>query len=387
MLFIIGSLIIAVSASVITIRVLCAYSAYPQVLKYLISILVVLGWFSPIIMGAIRRFHILSGEVYGQLQTVLYSLLGFAFILFCLIMARDFVWFVLHKVTMILGKPSSFLNPMDGHLLNICNAATIVIAIVLSGYALYEGTKTPEIKEIRLYSEKIEKPITIAYVSDIHANRATSVTRLKKLRAQLTGVRADVVLLGGDIVDDRPLNMMPQIGALKNLPSRYGTYMVLGNHEFYAGLGEWLKLFPQMGYQVLYNNSIEIPELNISISGIPDYESTKFASLTLRANILEIEKTKKKTDKARYEILLSHSPRFAETLPNGYVDLVLSGHTHGGQIYPFHYMVKWVNHGLSGLETIKGITRYISNGYGTWGPKMRLFAPSELTLIYLLPKK
>ena len=172
MLFIIGSLIIAVSASVITIRVLCAYSAYPQVLKYLISILVVLGWFSPIIMGAIRRFHILSGEVYGQLQTVLYSLLGFAFILFCLIMARDFVWFVLHKVTMILGKPSSFLNPMDGHLLNICNAATIVIAIVLSGYALYEGTKTPEIKEIRLYSEKIEKPITIAYVSDIHANRA-----------------------------------------------------------------------------------------------------------------------------------------------------------------------------------------------------------------------
>ena len=387
MFFIIGSFIIALSASLITIRVFCAYSTYSPILKYLFSLIVILGWFSPVLNGLIRHLHLLRGEAYGIAQTTLYTLFGFAFILFCLIMVRDFGWFLLHRLTMLFGKPSSFLNPMNGHLLNICNAATFMVAVALSGYALYEGIKTPEIREIRLYSPKIEQPATIAYVSDIHANQATSLKRLKRLQAQLTGIRPDVVLLGGDIVDDRPLNMIPQISALKNFPSRYGTYMVLGNHEFYAGLQDWLKLFPQMGYQVLYNNAFDIPELNLRISGVPDYESTKYAPLFLRANIAEIQKTEKKTDKERYKIMLSHSPRFIETLPKAYVDLVLSGHTHGGQIYPFHHLVKWFNHGLSGLETIKGITRYISNGYGTWGPSMRLLAPSELTVIYLLPKK
>ena len=132
MFFIIGSFIIALSASLITIRVFCAYSTYSPIIKYLFSLIVILGWFSPVLNGLIRHLHLLRGEAYGIAQTTLYTLFGFAFILFCLIMVRDFGWFLLHRLTMLFGKSSSFLNPMNGHLLNICNAATFMVAVALS---------------------------------------------------------------------------------------------------------------------------------------------------------------------------------------------------------------------------------------------------------------
>ena len=324
MYFMTAALIIAISASVITIRTLCAYSAFAVILKWLISLLIIMGWFAPLILGILRRHALLHGEAFAIAHNVFYSLFGFAFILFCLLMFRDLLWFCAEGIGKIFNIKKDFLNPLNPTYLNWSNLAVGLISFILTIYAGYEAVKQPEVKEVVLHSEKIKQPIDIVFVSDIHANQTTSLKRLKKLVSQIKGLRPDIVLLGGDIVDD---------------------------------------------------------------GGIPDYETTKYAGISAAPNIAKIltaEGEEKETNP--YRILLSHSPRFVEKMPAKSFDLVLSGHTHGGQIFPFHYMVKWVNHYLAGLSEVNQTKLYVSRGYGTWGPNMRLLAPSELTLIRLLPK-
>ena len=387
MYFMTAALIIAISASVITIRTLCAYSVFSVILKWLISLLIIMGWFAPLILGILRRHDLLRGEAFAIAHNVFYSLFGFAFILFCLLMFRDLLWFCAEGIGKIFNIKKDFLNPLNPTYLNWSNLAVGLISFILTIYAGYEAVKQPEVKEVVLHSEKIKQPIDIVFVSDIHANQTTSLKRLKKLVSQIKGLRPDIVLLGGDIVDDRPKRMQAQVRVLGEIKAKYGSYIALGNHEFYSGLPEWLVTFPAMKYVLLYNSAAHIRDLNLLIGGIPDYETTKYAGISAAPNIAKIltaEGEEKETNP--YRILLSHSPRFVEKMPAKSFDLVLSGHTHGGQIFPFHYMVKWVNHYLAGLSEVNQTKLYVSRGYGTWGPNMRLLAPSELTLIRLLPK-
>ena len=141
-------------------------------------------------------------------------------------------------------------------------------------------------------------------------------------------------------------------------------------------------MFKNIGYKVLYNYGEYLPGFNLYIAGVPDSRTTAIGPYTLRPNLYDAMSGSKD---GQYKLLLSHSPDYAAGLYNRAVDLILSGHTHGGQIFPFHLLVKKVNKFLSGEYDVRGMKLYVSNGYGYWGPSMRLFAPSELTLIHLVP--
>lgn len=384
MYFFIAFFLISLSASLISIRILCAYSVYAFSAKVLISLIVLLGWEAPLILGIIRHNHWLEGTAYTLANNVLYSLFGFVFILFCILLVRDFLWFFIHKIILWSGKPDSFLNPMAPGLINKANIIACLLALTLAVYGLYEGWKTPPIKEVILYSDKIKQPTDIVLLSDLHANRTTSEKKLKKLVSQIKGLRPDVVVMAGDIIDDRLQSMPKQTEILKEIKGKYGTFLSLGNHEFYSGLNSWMPKFQEMGFQLLYNTGVYIPQLNIYVGGIPDYNSVKGAPKDLR---VDIDRLLKDREDKSYKILLSHSPSFADKLYKKAVNLIVSGHTHGGQIYPFHHLVRAANHYISGLYKVKGMDMYVSNGYGTWGPMMRLLAPSELTLIRLMPQE
>ena len=384
MYFFIAFFVVVLSASLITIRVLCAYSDYSIWLKWGVSLLVVSGWTAPLILGMIRRHHWLEGQSYAVVNDVLYALFGFVFLLFCVLLVRDFLWIGIHKIAQLCGKPSSFLDPMNGVLINRANIVAVVFCVMLTVWGLHEGYKTPPIKEVVLYSDKIKQPVDIVVLNDLHANRTTSEKRLKKLVAQIKGLRPEIVVMPGDVIDDRAGAMDKQAKLLEGIRGKYGTFLSLGNHEFYSGLNSWVPKFNELGFQLLYNTGQYIPELNIFVGGIPDYNSVKAAPSELKIDIYRLLKDRKEDS---YKILLSHSPVFADRLYKNAVDLIVSGHTHGGQIYPFHHLVKLANHYVSGLYKVKGMDLYVSNGYGTWGPMMRLFAPSELTLIRLMPQE
>ena len=188
---------------------------------------------------------------------------------------------------------------------------------------------------------------------------------------------ADLIVLPGDIIDDRMEAVLPQAGELKRLKSRYGVYFSPGNHEFYNGLVEIQWYLQKAGFVWLSENGRNVEGLPLYIAGMPD--GPRQRTQTQYPHLL------RNADPEAYKILLAHNPAKARAYLGQGFDLQLSAHTHGGQIFPFHLPVRLANNFLSGLYELPEGKLYISRGAGYWGPPMRLLAPSDMTLIRLLP--
>lgn len=381
----IGALIIAIAATAITIKTLVGYIELHFSIKLLISLFVILSWFAPAIVGGIRSSSWGDTTAFTYFSAVAYFLFGAAFILLVLLLFRDFLWFGAYEIAKLLKlAKASALNPSDYQKLNLANIYTICLTFVLSFYACYEALRVPSVKEITLTSPKIKQAYTIVQLSDIHVNRTTSIAHLQKLVDKVNALNPDVILLTGDIGDDKVSKVEEQMFVLKGLKSKYGEYIVYGNHELYNGLPGWQLRFSQQDWTALFNSGVKIKGTELYIGGIPDISFIRGA----RFFKLDMAKTFENAKPEDYKILLSHSPKFykEEEFKPGY-DLQLSGHTHGGQIFPFHFLVWQANKYLAGLYDLEGAKLYVSRGAGYWGAPLRLFAPSEITLIKLVPQK
>lgn len=375
--FLIFTIVIGLSCSLITIRTLVSYSDVRPLFKVLVSFFILVSWFAPALTSLLRKLTFLNGSSYSFLYTLGYALFGFAFILFALLFVRDILWYLGFGISKISAL--KVIDPKDGIALYKANIVASVIAVVLSLYAFYEGTKIPPFKEVVLHSDKIKQETTFAVITDLHINRAVSAERVRTIVEKTNALNPQAILLVGDIIDDTD-NLDEQIAELAKLKAKDGVFMVLGNHEVYRGASVISRKIKEIGFKFLFNEGEEISN-NIFIAGIPDYLSSAYVS-SLTPNI---RKTLQNSKDENYKILLSHSPSFIDTLDNGKIDLQLSGHTHGGQIFPFHLGVKRANHYLAGLYDTNGMKLYVSRGSGTWGPQMRLLAPSEVTIIKLEP--
>lgn len=382
MFFIVASLIISVACSTITIRTLIGYSDMKRFGKIILSGVIILGWFSSIFVRLLKNSGLVSDGVYNFLYAASYTLFGFVFILFCFLILRDILWYALYGVARLLGHDKWSLNPKNLSVLGYANYAVLAASVLVSGYALYEGMKVPQIKELTFQSGKLNRDMRLVHLSDLHINRTTPLSRINKIVNAVNSLGADVVVMTGDIIDDDATHMEEQLAALQKLTAPEGIYVSLGNHEFYSGLSSVSYRFRKMGFPLLMNRGTHIGTAGLFIAGIPD-AFTAAAHPTFNINIPQALQKSLDTD---YKILLSHTPEVAQNLDKSHFDLILAGHTHGGQIFPFHYFVKRANKFLTGEYNVNGIALYVSNGAGTWGPMMRLFAPSDITVINLLKK-
>ena len=384
-MFMIGALIVAIAATAITIKTLVGYIDLRLSIKIIASLAIIFSWFAPVIVGGLRATSWGDSAVFPYFSNVAYFLFGAAFILLVLLLFRDFVWFGVYEIAKLLKSAHvQALNPSDYHKLNLANVYTLVLTCVLSFYACYEALKVPSVKEVTISSPKITQAYTIVQLSDVHVNRTTSLAHLQKLVEEVNALHPDLILLTGDIGDDKVSKVEAQMDVLKGLKSKYGEYIVYGNHELYNGLPAWQFKYAKQGWTALFNSGVKIKDTNLYIGGIPDISFTRGA----RFFKLDMDKTFEKAKADDYKILLSHSPKFYkedEFKPN--YDLQLSGHTHGGQIFPFHFLVWQANKYLAGLYDLEESKLYVSRGAGYWGAPLRLFAPSEITLIKLVPQK
>lgn len=376
MFFLYASLIIALACSVITQRTLVGYNNVHWSVKLLVFLVCFGAWAAPLTLGIIRRRMWLSGEPYNLLSNFGYVCFGFAFILFVMLFLRDGFWFAAYR---LWGRNNAVWNPVDVAALTKANLVTLVLAILVSAYAWYEGTKLPVVKNLEIYSGKIDREYKILQINDVHLHGSKPVSRVEKLVALANSVHADVIVMPGDIIDDSVGSLTEHIKALSKLQAPYGIYVSAGNHEYYNGLipAQWQ--FEQIGFRLLSEKGEHIGDTGIYLAGIPDNPSYRQKK--------EFPHILTGSEPEDYKILLAHNPTLAKDYLNLGFDLQLSAHTHGGQIFPFHIPVKMVNNYLSGKYEIDGRILYISNGAGYWGPPMRLFAPSDITLITLKPAK
>ncbi|GAB6182576.1 hypothetical protein JCM13991_03170 [Thermodesulfovibrio hydrogeniphilus] len=248
--------------------------------------------------------------------------------------------------------------------------------LVIYGY--FEATNI-KVKKIQITSSKIRQDLKIAQISDLHLGLIISEKRLLKVVENIKKLKPDLLISTGDLVDGQLDKIENLTHIFKKIDIPFGKYAILGNHEVYAGLQRSLKFTEMSGFKILRQDSVYIPELNLNIIGVDD-EAVNLIK-TDEALKREAFLIKNLSKSNAFNLFLRHRP-FINDETQRYFDLQLSGHTHKGQFFPFSLITKIYYLNDSGLIKLpSGGYLHTSNGTGTWGPPIRIFAPPEITLI------
>ena len=267
------------------------------------------------------------------------------------------------------------LSPSGMYRFRLASAAFLGLLIP---YAFYNGLKAPAPKELR-YTVPGLPPgldgLKIAQLSDMHIDSAYKLRRFSATVDLVNAQNPDLVLLTGDLVDPG-LTCGTRLGELmRKLKPRLGVYGVFGNHEYYYGYEKSLACYKECGIKLLRNESADAGGLRII--GLSDIMTEKMTEHTVR-DILE------KHRKPGVSILMSHQPLMLGSMSETGDYIGFFGHTHRGQIFPFHIFTRMFYKYFYGPYRLKNSFFYITSGTGTWGPPLRLFAPSEIPVITLV---
>lgn len=264
--------------------------------------------------------------------------------------------------------------------------AVAVLGICLTVVAIGRiNAVNPRVKELKLTINKNfnnGKPMRIFMASDIHLGTLIGNSRLDHLVDQINEYDADAVVFAGDIVDEdlRPVIKENLGEKLRQIRSRYGTFAITGNHEFYGGMDAAVKYMEDHGIRVLRDETVKLNE-SLYLIGRDDLTINQVRPRKPLKELVE------GLDRSLPLILLDHQPFKLENAENNGIDLQLSGHTHHGQLWPFNFITNMVYEVSWGYKQ-KGSTHvYVSSGFGGWGPPIRLGNRPEVVHITLIPKK
>ena len=293
---------------------------------------------------------------------VSYTWMGFLFLFLCIGLAFD------------LGHILAALLDLDWPLSDSAASGTAaLLALAALGYGAIEARQI-QIENVTITTPKLASgQVTIAQISDLHLGMMSGDAFLDRVIAKLQETKPDIVAATGDIVDGQGDNLDALAPRFHAYAPPLGAYAVIGNHENYAGLDNSLLFLRNAGFKVLRGESAAAG--GIILAGVDD-PSVQTPDQHAR---LDTRKALASVTSDDYIVLLKHQPVLDGDTP---FDLQLSGHIHGGQIFPFVYLTRLVYHVHTGLtKRADGRLLYVSRGAGTWGPLIRLFAPPEITLI------
>jgi hypothetical protein len=310
--------------------------------------------------------HLADRTGHHALATILawsgYTWMGFVFVAFCLGLAFTSLELLGSGLRSLLPEWQTWLSP------GVKAGLLIGLSLVVLTYGAFEA-RTLQVVQIPLVSSKLESPITVAQISDLHLGLLAGQGRVRSIRTALEDIRPDILVCTGDLIDSNP-EFLGRVGReLRELEAPLGKFAVSGNHETYAGLGRSRQFLRDSGFTVLDD---EIwTGTGIVLAG-RSYRREPDCSL-------EAEQLKRFRQEG-YVILLKHDPKVCPESQGGF-DLQLSGHTHKGQIFPFGLVVKLFYTHVSGRHQLPGGgVLYVNQGTGTWGPQVRVLAPPELTV-------
>ncbi len=316
------------------------------------------------------------GRYYTNIPNWLYFLfslpMGVIFLLFCTAIFYDISSIICSSIPMSGTRRKFFKNSLD--------ISSLFIAASLSARAMYEA-RFVKLEKVVIKIKNLQQSYKIVQISDLHIGGLIDAQFVREIVLRINALTADIVVITGDLVDIDVKHAKAPLHELQNLRSRYGTYYIVGNHEYFHDVQKIIDTVTALEIKVLENENVYIGEANkgFHLAGVYDIFGYKTLS-----HMPDLNKALHNTQNAP-TILLAHQPRFIQEIQNG-VDLVLSGHTHGGQIYPFKFLVQLQQPYISGLHQHNDKMQiYVNKGTGFWGPPMRLGASSEITEILLEP--
>lgn len=225
---------------------------------------------------------------------------------------------------------------------------------------------------------------SIAQISDIHVGATIKRDYLDGIVDAVNELEADMIAVTGDLVDGSVTQLAPHTEPLSRLSARHGAFFVTGNHEYYSGAHAWVDEVRRLGLSVLMNEHVVLQHEGaaVVVAGVTDYSAGHFDPAHRSDPAAAIAGA---PSDAGVRLLLAHQPRSAFAAAPAGFDLQLSGHTHGGQFFPWIFLVRLQQPFTAGLHRLGKLWVYISRGTGYWGPPKRLGAPSEITYLRLVP--
>ncbi|HEY8428834.1 MAG TPA: metallophosphoesterase [Sandaracinaceae bacterium] len=284
-----------------------------------------------------------------------------------------------------LAAPDEVASPERRKLL----ARSIAVVVGAAGASLgalsmVNALSGPKLTRLRVSLRGLPsalRGLRIVQLTDIHVGPTIGRAFVEELVRRTNELEPDLVAITGDLVDGTVAELGDAVAPLANLRARHGVFFVTGNHEYYSGADEWIAHLRTLGIRVLRNERVTIEHdgAQLDVAGVDDWESRSFGHGP------DLRKALAGKPEDRKVILLAHQPKQIDEAAALGVDLQLSGHTHGGQIVPFNYLVRLQQPYVVGLHEHGPSKLYVSPGTGYWGPPMRLGVKSEIALLELEP--
>ncbi|MGW0934897.1 metallophosphoesterase [Streptomyces sp. NPDC002666] len=260
--------------------------------------------------------------------------------------------------------------------------AAAVAGLGTTGYGAYGVLRGPRVKRVAVPLARLPRSahgFRIAVVSDIHLGPVLGRAHTQRIVDAVNRTQPDLIAVVGDLVDGSVENLGPAAEPLAGLRSRHGAFFVTGNHEYYSGAAEWVDHVRELGLHPLENARVEIDGFDLAgvndIAGESEGQGPDFA------------RALGDRDRTRAAVLMAHQPVVIDEAVEHGVDLQLSGHTHGGQLWPGNYIAELSNPTVAGLERYGDTQLYVTRGAGAWGPPVRVGAPSDITVVELASRQ
>jgi predicted MPP superfamily phosphohydrolase len=266
------------------------------------------------------------------------------------------------------------------------SAAVIALALLSSVFGFFNARRRAPVRSVDVPIRGLPAALdgfTIVQLSDIHVGPTIKHDYVEAIVRAVNDLDADLVAITGDVVDGSVARLARHTAPLGRLSARHGVYVVTGNHEYYSGADAWVAEFRRIGLTVLMNEHVVLEHrgARLVLAGVTDYTAGHFDPAQRSDPEAALAGA---PDDVDTRVLLAHQPRSAHAAASAGFTLQLSGHTHGGQIFPWNFLVRLQQPFTAGLAQFGSLWVYTSRGTGYWGPPKRLGAPSEITRLRLV---
>ena len=354
---------------------------------YKVLLMVLLG--CALLLYHIARVLVQQGfpvELNSSLRWVGYMSLGFVSLIVPLLFTKEIVLWITSVADRLSRRKSG--KTVDGKrrafLQNAGNAAVLAAVVPTVLFSIDEAFANPAVKRVPLHVEGLHpdlEGVTIVQVSDLHVGSILDAKWLNKLVQQIEELNPDIFVVTGDAIDGQVSRVGKELVSLKGIAPRLGKFFVTGNHEFYSGVEGWVEQMRALGFTVLNNqHSLVVNgDARLLVAGVWDYYGGRFGEQ------YESDPLAAKAGAPAHDVsmLLAHQPKTIFKAEQVGFDIQLSGHTHGGQYFPWTYAIHLFQPYVKGLHKVGNTTLYVNTGTGFWGPPMRLTVPPEISLFTL----
>jgi predicted MPP superfamily phosphohydrolase len=379
--FLVSSSILIAAHFYIGKRLINKLNIAPQIKKIIWILLFLFPLFTPasFIFRAVNTPGFLS-DIIGWLA---YLEMGFFSLLIIMVFFRD-ILLLLNGIRQKFASANKFDPERRAFMLNSVNYSIIGTSVLLTGYGFFEARRIPRTEQIRIFLPGLPAEFEgyrIVQFSDLHVGPTIKRQFVQDVVNQILNLDADAIVFTGDLVDGSVAQLRHDVAPLAELRAPDGVYFVTGNHEYYSGALDWIAEADRLGMRVLLDGHEIISRENkiLVMAGVTDFSAPGM----IPAHVSDPHKALSGAPGSAVKILLAHQPRNIYEAAKAGFDLQISGHTHGGQYYPWRYVVTFSQPYVSGLHLHENTWIYVNRGTGYWGPPVRIGVPSEITVLTL----